>query len=41
VIGTNLVMRSKEFSQEYMLTGTGTTSSTAAAMTYNDLFFGI
>ena len=39
--GTNQVMRSTEFAQQYTLTGTGTTSSTAATMTYNDLFLGI
>ena len=39
--GTNRVMRSIELSQNYTLTGTGTTSDTSATMTFNDLYLGI
>jgi hypothetical protein len=39
--GTNRVMRSTEFAQQYTLTGTSTTVTTAANMTYNDIFLGI
>ena len=38
--GTKRVMRSDDF-QSYSLRGTGTTSTTAATMTYNNLFLGI
>lgn len=39
--GTNRVMRSTNTSQNYTLTGTGTTSATFASMTYNNVFLGI
>ena len=39
--GTNRVMRSIEFSQVYTVTGTGTTSSTSATMTYTELYLGL
>ena len=39
--GTNRIMRSMEFSQSYTVTGTGTTSSTSATMTYTELYLGL
>jgi hypothetical protein len=39
--GTNRVMRNFDISQNYTLTGTGTTSDTSAIMTYNDIYLGI
>jgi hypothetical protein len=39
--GTNRVMRNFDISQNYTLTGTGTTSNTSATMTYNNVFLGI
>jgi hypothetical protein len=39
--GTNRIMRSFDISQNYTLTGTGTTSATSATMTYNNVFLGI
>ena len=39
--GTNRVMRNFDISQNYTLTGTGTTSDTSASMTYNDIYLGI
>jgi hypothetical protein len=39
--GTNRIMSSADTSQDYTLTGTGTTSATSATMTYNNVFLGI
>ena len=39
--GTNRIMRSIEFSQTYTVTGSGTTSSTSATMTYTELYLGL
>ena len=41
ISGTNRVMRSANTTQNYTLTGTGTSSATYATMTYFDLFLGI
>ena len=39
--GTNRVMRSEDVSQNYTVTGTGTTSATSVTMTYNELYLGL